>query len=250
MAGLVAAAVVGGILVLVALRRMRSEALEGQPAAAFPGVAGAETAAEPLTLSSVPSSMTPPEPQVPRWLRPSVRAARFESDNVKAPRPGHARRTFADPPTEGTDRLIVRFDLVQALDRPDEALGVPQEELNTGDEVDVLARDDEAIWTRVRTATGRAGWIPALALTSAAAVTEDPEAESPIGAEVDAATAPDDQPELETLFAIAAQRRASIAAPSPVPPNTRREDTDPATLRASEERSQGQPPDLAGSSLS
>jgi hypothetical protein len=220
-------AVIGGILVLVAMRRMRSERLELEPAAAVPGVAGAETAAEtavePPVRSPVPTATTPPELQAPRWLRPSVRAARFESDHVKAPRPGHARRTFAEPPAEGTDRLIVRFDLVQALDRPDEALGVPQEELNTGDEVDVVDRDDEAIWTLVRTPTGRAGWIPALTLASPAAVADETEADSPMGPEVDAATAPDDQPALETLLALAAERRTQIAAPSPGAPDERRE---------------------------
>jgi len=143
-----------------------------------------------------------------------VRAARFESDHIKAPRPGRARLTFAAPGDGGTERLVVRYDLVQLLDRPDEALGIPQAELNAGDEVEVLDRDD--IWTRVQTPAGRAGWVPAMTLTSADAFAEEPHGEAQLAPEIDGAEGGGDQPALETLLAFAAERRARIDAQPPV----------------------------------
>lgn len=150
-----------------------------------------------------------------------MRAARFESDHIKAPRPGRARLTFAAPGDGGTERLVVRYDLVQLLDRPDEALGIPQAELNAGDEVEVLERDD--IWTRVQTPAGRAGWVPAMTLTSGDAFVEEPGGESPPAAEIDGAPGEGDQPALETLLAIAAERRARIDVQSPVLPGETRQ---------------------------
>jgi hypothetical protein len=202
---LVAAAAGASFLVLVAVRRRKSDDLEVQTAAV----------AAPVGAAS-PSSSAPAESQVPRWLRPSVRAARFESDNLKAPRPDRAARlAFATPGDAVTERLVVRYDLVQLLDRPDEALGAPHDELNSGDEVEVLERDD--IWTRVQTPTGRAGWIPAMTLASADALAGEPDAETPLTAERDRPDRQGDQPALETLLAIAAERRARIDAQPPTP---------------------------------
>jgi uncharacterized protein YgiM (DUF1202 family) len=117
--------------------------------------------------------------------------------------------------------LVVRYDLVQLLDRPDEALGVPQAELDAGDEVEVLERD--AIWTRVQTPAGRAGWVPAMTLTSADAFVEEPDGDTPVAPEIDGAPGEGDQPALETLLAIAAERRARIDVQSPVVPDEPRE---------------------------
>jgi hypothetical protein len=203
---LVVAAAGGTFLVLVALRRRKADALDGQGAATATASIGA--------APPVRSSIAPVESQVPRWLRPSVRAARFESDHIKAPRPDRARLTFAAPGDDATERLVVRYDLVQLLDRPDEALGVPNAELDAGDEVEVLERD--AIWARVQMPGGRAGWVPAMTLAPADAVIEDPGTEMPLAGETDGAAARDDQPALETLLAIAAERRARIDAQSPV----------------------------------
>jgi hypothetical protein len=207
---LVAAAAGGAFLVVVAVRRRRTDEVEVHAAPA----AIAPVAAVLPGLPPVRSSSAPVESQVPRWLRPSVRAARFESDNIKAPRPDRAARlAFATPGDAVTERLVVRYDLVQLLDRPDEALGVPHAELNSGDEIEVLERDD--IWTRVQTPTGRSGWIPAMTLASADALGES-DGETP-PAELDGASGEGDQPALETLLAIAAERRARIDAQSPAP---------------------------------
>lgn len=205
---LVAAAAGGSLLVFVAVRRRKTDDLQTAAAVAAP-VRATITSGLPA-LPPVRSSSAPVESQVPRWLRPSVRAARFESDNVKGPRPDRAPRlAFATPGDAVTERLVVRYDLVQLLDRPDEALGVPHGELNSGDEVEVLERDD--IWTRVQTPTGRSGWIPAMTLATADALGE-PGAETPLGAETDWADGEGDRPALETLLAIAAERRAHSQA--------------------------------------
>jgi hypothetical protein len=113
--------------------------------------------------------------------------------------------------------LVVRYDLVPLLDRPDEALGLSQAELDSGDEVEVLERD--AIWTRVRTPAGRAGWIPAMTLTSVDPTVYEPAAETPPAEDIDGAAGQDDQPALETLLAIAAERRARMDAQARVAPD-------------------------------
>ena len=208
---LVAVAAGGSFLFLVALRRRKAD--DVQTAAAVAAPAGAPIISGPLAPPPSRSSSAPVESQVPRWLRPSVRAARFESDNIKAPRPDRAARlAFATPGDSATERLVVRYDLVQLLDRPDEALGVPHGELNSGDEIDVLERDD--IWTRVQTPTGRAGWIPTMTLAPADAF-GDPDAETVPATEAEGADDQGDRPALETLLAIAAERRAQIAAQPP-----------------------------------
>lgn len=110
--------------------------------------------------------------------------------------------------------MVVRYDLVQLLDRPDEALAIPQAELDAGDEVEVLELDD--IWTRVRTPDGRAGWVPAMTIAPGGALAEETDSEAPPAAEIDGSDGQGDQPALETLLAIAAERRARIDAPAPV----------------------------------
>lgn len=205
---LVATAAGGSLLVLVAVRRRKTDDLQTAVAVAAP--VGAASPSGPSAHPPVRSSIPPVESQVPRWLRPSVRAARFESDHIKAPRPDRARLAFATPGDEVAERFVVRYDLVQLLDRPDEALGIPQGELDSGDEVEVLERDD--IWTRVQTPTGRAGWIPAMTLASADALAGEPGAGTPLAAEIDEADGQGDQPALETLLAMAAERRARIDA--------------------------------------
>jgi hypothetical protein len=192
--------------VLVALRRRKTDVLEVQTAVTVAASIPAGTPSRPPSQAPVRSATEPVESQVPRWLRPSVRAARFESDHIKAPRPERARLAFAAPGDAVAERLFVRYDLVQLLDRPDEALGIPQGELNAGDEVEVLERDD--IWTRVQTPSGRAGWVPAMTLMSADALGEEPDAQMPLAPESDGAAGEGDQPALETLLAIAAERRA------------------------------------------
>jgi hypothetical protein len=226
---LVAAAAGGTFLMLVAVRRRKADDPQTVPAGAM--ITSGSSAPPPAR-----SSTAPLESQVPRWLRPSVRAARFESDNIKAPRPDRAARlAFATPGDAATERLVVRYDLVQLLDRPDEALGVPHGELNSGDEVEVLERDD--IWTRVQTPGGRAGWVPAMTLAPADALVGEPDVEMPLVPESEGAEGRDDQPALEALLAIAAERRAQMdAQPAVVLDDTRHQATKSRSDRPSKSR--------------
>jgi hypothetical protein len=213
------AAVSGGVLMAVAILRRRSEGLEGQAEEAVPGTITAETPSAPPIVSPAPSS-EPAEAHLPRWLRPSVRASRSEAARGTSPSRGRDPLTFATPVDEEAERLLVRYDVVPLLDRPDEALGLRQDELDWGDEVEILER--EGTWVQVRTPTGRTGWISAMTLTSADTLTDESETEERT-AEIDGGIDRDDQPTLETLLAIAAERRTPIEARSPVAPDEPRD---------------------------
>ena len=211
---LIAAAAGGCFLIVLAMRRWESEALEAQTAAALPdGIGGVALSAP---LPPVPSSTESAESHLPRWLRPSVAAARFELPRDAAPAPQEARDrlAFVDTVDEVTERMVVRYDVVPLLDRPDEAQGRPQEQLDSGDEVVVLEREE--VWARVRTPTAREGWIPTMTLTSPDAFVEEPEAAvEAVG--VDDGPALDDAPALEALLAMAAARRAQADGTAPPP---------------------------------
>jgi hypothetical protein len=164
------------------------------------------------------ASSTPPDAEalLPRWLRPSVKAARVAS--LKSPAPskeGRAPVLFAAPVDGAKDRLVVRYDRVQLLDRPDDALGMPRGELDTGDEVEVLERNP--IWTRVRTPAHPDGWVPAMTLASADVLATEPDPE-PAAEDIHGRPREADLPPLEELLAIAAERRALIDAPLPAAP--------------------------------
>ena len=179
-------------LVMVSLRRRLPALLHNKPAAPEP---------------DAPSTTPDEETLLPRWLRPSVRAARVASPKLPAPEERRAPLLFAGPLNGETERLAIRYDRVQLLDRPDEALGMPVGELDTGDEVEVLERD--AIWVRVRTPANRDGWVPAMTL--APEPLTERAAEQALGS-IDEA----DGPALEELLAIAAERRALADVPPPV----------------------------------
>jgi hypothetical protein len=170
---------------------------------------------------AAPSTTPDEEAMLPRWLRPSVRAARVASLRIPAPRERRPPLRFADRVDGATERLVVRYDRVQLLDRPDDALGMPQGELDTGDEIEILERD--LIWAHVRTPADRDGWVPAMTLAPADALPPEPAAE----AAAERSTAVDgeaDGPALEELLAIAAERRAQAdaqppaVAPEPIAP--------------------------------
>jgi hypothetical protein len=201
---------------VVAMLRRRSEILKDQTGDAVPEPVGSETPSEPLILPPAPSS-EPAEAHLPRWLRPSVRASRFDAMRATTPSPARERLAFEGPADEATDRWTVRYDLVPLLDRPDEALGIRHGELDSGDEIEILER--EATWVQVRTPTGASGWIPVMTLTSADAFAQELETQMRAAAEIEAGTGPDGQPALETLLAIAAQRRAQLNGDSPAAPH-------------------------------
>lgn len=156
---------------------------------------------------------------MPRWLRPSVRAARVASTKNPTPRERRAPVAFAAPVDGATERLVVRYDLVQLLDRPDEALGMPVGELDTGDEIEVLER--VTIWARVRTPADRDGWVPAMTLASADVLSPEPDGE-PAAEEMHGVPREADLPALEDLLAIAAERRALADAQPAAPVKPRK----------------------------
>ena len=88
---------------------------------------------------------------MPRWRRPSVKAARTGATvNPVDPRSRPAR-VFPNPPGE-YQRFVIRYDVVALLSEPDEVLGVVIGELDFGDEVEAVARG--TAWLQVRTPSG------------------------------------------------------------------------------------------------
>lgn len=204
----IALATVGFLVALLLILRMARR--RGGPGDADP----AES--EPATTTA-PAS---PEAHIPRWRRPSVTAARFGLSSPVAGRSG--RRAFADEPSDDqpAERLVVRYDGVPLVDGPDDVHGRTIDELDAGDEVEVVERED--VWIHVRTPAGRSGWVPAMTL---AVVGELPSAVwAPAVAAPDPAAAVEPAgPPLEALLeAIVAERRNGTPAhqdepPEPVP---------------------------------
>jgi hypothetical protein len=163
-------------------------------------------------LAGVVAQILPGEAGIPRWRRPSLKEARYQSDQVA----GHVARklAFSTPADPGVERSVVRYDLVPLLDRPDEVTGIPISELRAGDEVEVIGR--RSVWVEVRTPNGRAGWLHRTTLEIA---TEDPLPSPPaeravdLGTEDGSATGePQPQALDQILAAIVAERRAALVA--------------------------------------
>lgn len=150
---------------------------------------------------------------IPRWLDPAIAAARRPDRSSAVARSAAAAMPRTRPPlvfvTPGEDLAglqYVRYDGVPLLDRPDDVLGRTMQELDGGDEVEVLQRGE--IWARVRTPDSLIGWVPSMTLAdvSAAAALNGPD---PSIAIVVDPPAPEEPIALEALFeAIAAQRMA------------------------------------------
>ena len=223
------------LLALVALFAVMAVGRRRRPAA-VEGAAALEMALpdDPTTLSLTPHPTPTGEEHVPRWRRPSVVAARFETDStviVRAATAGSVapRRTpnvFTDPTADAGDRMWLRYDGVPLLDQPDEALGRSQADLDTGDEVLVLERDE--LWANVTTPAGIMGWVPAMVLADASGSIDD---SVDVGARLhgepfEPAPADDEQPPLEVLLErMAAERRArqeEMQAPEPAAAPTRK----------------------------
>ena len=196
----------GLVLVVVARRRQQtSRQLE-----AVQAIVGAAAGTPPIPIQpTTPSQPPEPEASVPRWRRPSLTAARYETDNMRAVRAAEPEaalrarpaRIFAQPTEELGERMVVRYG-VPLLNRPDEPFGRIMGDLANGDQVEVLEQGD--IWSNVITPSGVAGWVPTATLIPSAIVSHDegdgPALESP------ASWQEVESPSLETLFE--ASRRA------------------------------------------
>ena len=106
---------------------------------------------------------------LPRWRRPSLLAAR-KSDPIRNSAE-HVNLTFTSQggSSAGGERCVVRYRLVQLLDRPDELLGQAVDSVDEGDQVEILER--RGTYRRVVTPDGREGWLHRMTLGDL--VTED-----------------------------------------------------------------------------
>jgi len=125
----------------------------------------------PLTAEAVAAA--DPEMNMPRWRRPSLKAARF-SDPKRYDSFGRTPMHFTPDTAPATAALrVVRYAMVPLLDRPDEVLGMPVADLMVGDELHVV-ESSTAYW-EVVTPDGERGWVhrTTLGLPTAAAKESD-----------------------------------------------------------------------------
>ena len=191
-----------GVLLLVVIARWRLKA--GQPSEAAESDAG---------VSGDPDAASTNDRNLPRWLDPSVVAARFRTDTSTAARaaaavaiaPPRAPVVFSDPIDELAERMRVRYDGVPLLDRPDDVLGRTLGELDGGDEVELLERGE--IWARVKTPKAAAGWLPSMTLAPMATVAEEDVLFTRAPIRTEPPMPADDSPTLEALLAIVAAQR-------------------------------------------
>lgn len=99
--------------------------------------------------------VTPDEGTLPRWRRPSLKAARLQSDRKPVETVPLAFAGAAIGAT--TERRRVRYAVVPLLDAPDEIRSTEIGQLQEGDEVELLS--SEGRWMRVRTPVGTIGWV-------------------------------------------------------------------------------------------
>ncbi|MEW5992539.1 MAG: hypothetical protein AB1736_14515 [Chloroflexota bacterium] len=180
------AVLVLGVAFVIARRRLarREQAALAGAAAAVGGRTGLDLDTRPLELPQTPPEHTIPddEANLPRWLRPSLRAERAGLDLPAARTPPVARHVVAPParaplafggvPTDLDDRRVVRIAGAALLDRPDEATGQRVLELEPGDEVAILDRENG--WLNVLTPTGVAGWLSEAQLPDATGAVPPP----------------------------------------------------------------------------
>jgi hypothetical protein len=245
--------VVVALFVTVARRRRTRGRDVPAPTASLPARAWRTGTIVPLPVAT-PSSGPAPQGGVanlPRWLDPSVTAARFRTDTTTAARAAAATAAvayprarpavvFTDAIAEPTRRQLVRYDGVPLLDRPDDALGRAQRELDGGDEVEILERQD--IWAHVRTPEGTEGWVPNMTLSAAPTAPNEESLEAPDSTVSDQIAPPDEPPTLEALLeAIAAQRlsrrqpESGMASPAPPKRRSRKPTSDGLTAPAASE---------------
>lgn len=98
---------------------------------------------------------------LPRWLRPSLQAARNAGWGVPPPR---APVRFRDPAAPGVDRREIGYRLVRVADGPDDLNSEEIGRLDRGDQVEVL--ETKGPFLRVRSADGLEGWVQHAAVVS------------------------------------------------------------------------------------
>ena len=99
--------------------------------------------------------VTPDEATLPRWRRPSLKAARLAND--RKPVETVPLAFAAAVTTSAAERRRVRYAVVPLVDAPDEIRSTEIGQLQEGDEVELLS--SEGRWMRVRTPVGTIGWV-------------------------------------------------------------------------------------------
>ena len=139
------------------------------------------------------------EGAIPRWRRPSLRAARSASD--RGPAGPTYQLAFNAAAIEGSERRLVRYRVVRMMDGPDEIRSQEVGQLEENDQVEVLGR--YAGYLHVRTPVGTEGWVHRTTLGPPIG-SEDPDA--PVG-----------PPEFDLEAAFDMQRARTSAPPAPAP---------------------------------
>jgi hypothetical protein len=205
-----------GLALVIVARRRQQTSRQLEAVQAIVGVAaGAAAGMQPVPVRPIaPSQPAEPEASVPRWRRPSLIAARYETDNIRAIRAAEpaavlrARpaRLFAEPTEVLGERMVVRYG-VQLLNRPDEPFGRIMGDLANGDQVEVLDQGD--IWSNVITPSGAAGWVPTATLMPSTIV-HDGEGDDPV-LEFEGSPQDVEPPTLESLFEATRRAREEAA---------------------------------------
>jgi hypothetical protein len=140
-----------GVAIFWVLLRRRPES---------PVPAGAATS--PAAGMGAPGRPAPGEESVlPRWLRPSLQAARQAGWGVPPPR---AAVRFRDPAAPGVDRREIGYRLVRVADGPDDLGSEEIGRFDRGDQVEIL--ETKGPFVRVRGADGLEGWVQQAAIVS------------------------------------------------------------------------------------
>ena len=222
------------VLVTFARRRLANgETPVLAPAGPVRAPAGPDLDSRPVERIGPPPAplLSAEEENLPRWLRPSLRAERFGMVGgvprdipaaLRVPPPTRTPLAFGALPDDPDARRIVRSDGVSLLDAPDELAGRSVAQLESGDEIEVL--DEAGAWVNVFTPTGRAGWLAASSLGPRVA---------PGDQSGDATGQTVADPSDLAAILIARSRRASSAEPPAPPARASRSSSKPAAARRS-----------------
>lgn len=141
-----------GIAIFFFMIRRRNESPVGMAAAPLSTGMGTGTA-RPAPFGD--------DAAVPRWLRPSLQAARKAGWGVPPPR-GAVR--FTGPAAPGVDRREIGYRLVRVADGPDDLGSEEVGRFDRGDQVEIL--ESKGPFVRVRGADGLEGWVQQAAIVS------------------------------------------------------------------------------------
>ncbi|MDQ2966254.1 MAG: SH3 domain-containing protein, partial [Chloroflexota bacterium] len=120
---------------------------------------GMGAAAAPASATGAPGGTL--EEAIPRWLRPSLQAARQAGWGVPPPR---AAVRFTGPAAPGVDRREIGYRLVRVADGPDDFRSEEIGRFDRGDQVEIL--ESKGPFVRVRGADGLEGWVQQAAIVS------------------------------------------------------------------------------------